>query len=82
MSDFKFRAHFSDGVNFGAIRDEVLSCHLASDLPDSLYKSVMDQFPFDIPVDEKARHLKSLIEYASYVKSNGKPDFFFWLTES
>ncbi|MGP5505454.1 hypothetical protein [Psychrobacter celer] len=75
----KYLAHFSD-VNLGATRDGVLSCHLSSDLTDSLYKSVLDQYPLEISTAEKKHHSSALIEYAAYANSVGKSDFFYWLT--
>lgn len=75
----KYLAHFSD-VNLGATRDGVLSCHLSSDLTDSLYKSVLDQYPLEISTAEKKHHSSVLIEYAAYANSVGKSDFFYWLT--
>ena len=79
LNNFKFLAHFSD-VNLGAIRDSVHSAHLSSDLPDSLYKSVLQQYPFDMSSSEREYHSKALIEYAAYSNSSGKSKFFYWLT--
>lgn len=75
----KYLAHFSD-VNLGAIRDRVTSVHLSSNLTNSLYKGVLNQYPLEMSNAEKEHHSSALIEYAAYANSVGKSDFFYWLT--
>ncbi|WP_078307773.1 hypothetical protein [Moraxella lincolnii] len=76
MSKFNYQAHFSDLINFGAIRDKVFSAHLKPPMTYEQCFDVVSSHHYPLTLEEIHSFSKALKDYSDYSNT----DFFFWIT--